>query len=282
MEHETRYQVSGIPGHVHRSVFHGRTVDYWAPIKTSSHMLIAHDGQNIFDHRTATRHRTWKMAQSAIRVSAELGITPPIIIGVFHGQTKENPWGRLKDLAPQDPFQNGVRAPDGNVPPVASEELMGNAYLHQLTDGIAPAISHKLGLNLNDLDKAVIGSSMGGLASLYAIGKRPDFFSTALALSTHWIAGGRPLVDALIDLLPPPGEHKIWMSHGTRGHDAKYGPLQSYADSKMKEAGWKLEKDFRSHVYRKSGHNERSWARYLDQPMKFWLTSTARSHSLRP
>ncbi len=241
-------------------------------------MLIAHDGQNVFDHRTATRHRTWKMAQSAIQVSRELGIAPPVIIAVFHGTTKENPWGRLKDLAPQDPFQNGVQAPNGNVPAVRQEELMGNAYLHQITDEIAPSIANQVGLNLGDLDKAVIGSSMGGLASLYALGKRPDFFSTALALSTHWLAGGAPLVDALVDLLPPPESHKIWMSHGTRGHDAKYGPLQRYADSKMKDAGWIFNRDFTSHVYKKSGHNERSWARYLDQPMRFWLTSDAKSH----
>jgi predicted peptidase len=217
------------------------------------------------------------MVHSAIRISGELGLTPPVIIGVFHGSTKENPWGRLKDLAPQDPFQNGILPPAGVAPSVKAEELMGNAYLHQLTEEIAPTIASELDLKLTALDKAVIGSSMGGLASLYALGKRPDFFSTALALSTHWIAGGEPLVDALIDLLPPPGNHKVWMSHGTRGHDAKYGPLQRIADEKMKSAGWVLNKDFRSQVYKKSGHNERSWARYLDQPMKFWLTSSAKS-----
>jgi len=32
-----------------------------------------------------------------------------------------------------------------------------------------------------------------------------------------------------------------------------------------------LVRDFETRVYKNSGHNERSWARYLDQPMKFWL-----------
>lgn len=278
MKHEKRYQVSGVPGYVNRAVFNGRTVDFWSPPETTSHLLIAHDGQNVFDHRTATRHRTWKMVHSALRVSGELGITPPAIIAVFHSRTKDNPWGRVRDLAPQDPFQNGVRALAGSAHDVGVESLMGNAYLHQVTDVIAPAITSELNLDLAHLDKAVIGSSMGGLASLYALGKRPDFFSTTLAFSPHWLAGGDPLVDALVDLLPTPGNHKVWMSHGTRGHDAKYGPHQRTADERMKSAGWTLNKDFRSHVYKKSGHNERSWARYLDQPMKFWLTSSAKSH----
>ena len=271
MEGIERFQVRGLPGYVERLSFDGRVVDYWALNAPTSHLLIAHDGQNVFDKRTATHHQTWKMAQSAINVSKELGIVPPAIIAVFHSRTPTNPWGRIIDLAPQDPFQNGVPAVASSPPPVSAEGLMGNAYLAQITDVIAPTITEELGLDLAKLDTALIGSSMGGLASLYGLGKRPDFFSTCLALSTHWVAGGYTLVDALIDKLPSPGSHKVWMSHGTRGHDAKYAPLQKHADSKMKTAGWHLGKDFETRVYNRSGHNERSWARYLDQPMKFWL-----------
>jgi predicted alpha/beta superfamily hydrolase len=272
MKRIERYQVRGVPGFVERRDFSGRRVDFWAPSAPTSHVLIAHDGQNVFDHRTATRHRTWKMAQSAINVSNELGIAPPAIIAVFHSRTPDNPWGRIIDLAPQDPFQNGVQPAGSASTPLAAEELMGNAYLAQITDVIAPTIADEIGIDLAMANKALIGSSMGGLATLYGLGKRPDFFTTGLALSTHWIAGNHPLVDALVDLLPKPGTHKIWMSHGTRGHDAKYGPFQKHADARMKELGWQLGKDFETRVYQRSGHNERSWARYLDQPMKFWLS----------
>jgi len=272
MKLKERYQVSGLTGHVQRVAFAERIVDFWAPGHPTSHLLIAHDGQNIFDHRSATHHRTWKMAQSAVNVSAELGITPPVIIAVFHSRTSENPGGRVIDLAPQDPYQNGLQLPAGVESTVTTAELQGNRYLEQVTEEIAPAITSALELNLAELNKAIVGSSLGGLASLYAIGKRPDFFTTALALSTHWSAGEYPLVDALLDQLPPPGAHKIWMSHGTRGIDAKYGPFQRYADQKMAEAGWQLNRNYKSQVYKKSGHNERSWARYLDQPMRFWLT----------
>jgi predicted alpha/beta superfamily hydrolase len=113
---------------------------------------------------------------------------------------------------------------------------------------------------------------MGGLASLYALSKRPDFFSTALALSPHWLAGEEPLVDAIISALPPPGAHKIWMSHGTGGHDAEYGPFQKRADQKMRAAGWQDEKDFITRIYNRTGHNEKSWAKYLSDPLLFWLS----------
>ena len=83
MELIKRYQVRGVPGEVSRVNFAGRTVDYWIPRGTTQHLLIAHDGQNVFDGKTSTHRRsTWEMAQSAIRVSEQLGITPPAIIAV--------------------------------------------------------------------------------------------------------------------------------------------------------------------------------------------------------
>ncbi len=267
------FQIRGVPGLVRRVEFDGRLVDYWSPATTSRHLLIAHDGQNVFDRNTSTRRRTWRMAHSAIRVSQELGIAPPAIIGVFHSRSATNPWGRILDLAPQDPFQNGVE-PVEKSEGLSVEDLQGNRYLAQITDVIAPAIASELNLDLTTTDKAIIGSSMGGLASLYAMGKRPDFFTTSLALSPHWSAGHNPLVEALIKALPRPGRHKIWMSHGTRGLDRLYGPYQSHADALMRATNWREGEDFMTKVYKKSGHTERSWAKYLDQPMKFWLSSS--------
>ncbi len=264
------YRIRGVDGAVHRVEFDGRVVDFWTPQGSPGHLLIAHDGQNVFDRETSTRRSTWRMTHSAVRVAAQLGITPPAIIAVFHSRSAKNPWGRILDLAPQDPFQSGVEPAVKNAE-IAAADLQGNRYLAQITEEIAPAIAAEIGINLESVNKAVIGSSMGGLASLYAVGKRPDFFTTALALSTHWSAGDPSLVDALIDALPIPGAHRVWMSHGTRGLDRQYGPLQKHADQKMAKAGWVEDEDFISRVYKQSGHTERSWAKYLDQPMKFWL-----------
>jgi hypothetical protein len=62
------------------------------------------------------------------------------------------------------------------------------------------------------------------------------------------------------------------MSRGTRGLDREYGPFQERADQKMREAGWHEGEDFITRVYKQSGHTERSWAKYLDEPIKFWLS----------
>ena len=271
MEIIERYQVRGLPGTVCRTSFDGRRVDFWAPQGGASHLLVAHDGQNIFDRRTATRMRTWKLAQTATRVFPTHGFNPPAIIAVYHSSSKSDPHGRIKDLTPQDPYQAGVEGP--KLFPL--HELRGNSYHTLIAEEIIPTIADSLALHVDPKLTAMIGSSMGGLSTLYALSLYPDLYKTALAFSPHWTIGGNPLVDALLTKLPKPGSHKIWMSRGTKGLDAAYEPFQDYADTQMEERGWQLGSNFASHIYPRSGHNEPSWARYVDQALKFWLEDSA-------
>ncbi|MFM1789444.1 MAG: hypothetical protein RLZZ12_793 [Actinomycetota bacterium] len=269
MEQIKRFQVRGLPGWVRRVNFSGRIVDYWAPDGGSNHVLIAHDGQNIFDRKTATFIYTWKLAQTSLRVARELKVNPPVVIGVFHSTSKIDPNGRAKDLCPEDPFQDGMK------PTYKSEirvvELRGNAYLNQIFEEIVPQIERSSLSKFVPEQSAMIGSSMGGLATLYSAIKFPEKFRTALALSTHWPLAGDQLVDWMIPKLPKDSGFKVWMSRGTKGLDASYPPFQNRADQLMRDHGWSGT-NFKSKVFHRSTHNERSWASYLDEPIRFWLT----------
>jgi hypothetical protein len=271
MKEIKRFQIRGVTGDIKRVDFQGRTVDYWLPKEPAERLLIAHDGQNVFDGTTSThRGQTWKMAQSAIRVSQELGIKPPAIIGVWHSQTKENPWGRGKDLVPERYFRDGIKVHSDYAKVLEDLSILqGDAYLEKIFTQYVPSIAPGIAPEKT----AMIGSSMGALATLYALAQLPDRFTTALALSPHWPFGANPLVEKTILSLPIPGPFKVWMSHGTKGLDAEYAPFQNVADQLMHEHGYRHH-NFISKVYKRSGHNERSWAKYLDQPMHFWLDST--------
>ena len=266
MQEIKRFQIRGVPGEVVRTRFDDRIVDFWTPRGGSEHLLIAHDGQNVFDGTTSTHPRqTWKMAQSAIDVANEAGINPPTIIGVWHSATKSNPWGRAKDLAPEKFF-----TPDAYVDPRWAVKdsvivLHSDAYLNQIFNVIVPAVQ---GANTPE-KTAVIGSSMGGLATLYAAIQHPDKFSTALALSPHWIISDKNFARSMVESLPL--THKIWMSRGDKGIDKEYPPLQNYVDALMRERGFTS--NYESKVYKRSGHNERSWAKYLNDPFRFWLSA---------
>lgn len=262
-----RYQVRGLPGLVNRVKFAGRIVDFWSPVGGSDHLLIAHDGQNIFDRRTASFLYTWRLGPNALRVAREANATPPLIIAVFHSNSKSDPFGRSKDLCPEEPFRNGMQtlAP----PKVGVDELRGDRYLGEVFEGIVPKIAAVTGSQISPAQTAMIGSSMGGLATLYAAIKHPDKFHTALALSTHWTLAGEPLVDWMIPRLPNSKTHKVWMSRGTKGLDKDYPPFQERADQLMRSLEWGAR--YQSKVFDRSSHNERSWASYVAQPLRFWL-----------
>jgi hypothetical protein len=212
------------------------------------------------------------MGQSVNRVSAELGLTPPAVIAVWNGNSKEKPFARLRELAPEKIFRGGVKVITNDSLPVTVDELYGDQYLDEIFAKIIPQLTKVLDIDAAPENTAMIGSSMAGLCTLNAVAEYSDVFHTALSLSTHWPLGGYPLVDALIGNLPSPGTHRIWMSHGTKSLDAAYAPFQVYADQLMHERGYDAS-NFTSRVYPRSGHNESSWAKYLDQPMSFWLGS---------
>jgi enterochelin esterase-like enzyme len=266
MQEIKRFQVRGVPGEVVRVQFGSRIVDYWIPKGGTDRLLIAHDGQNVFDGKTSThRGQTWKMAQAAIHVSQELGINPPAIIAVWHSSTKENPWGRAQDLAPQRFFtQDAYIDPRWKLKD-PSFVVKSDEYLDQIFNTIVPAIFPES----TPEKTAVIGSSMGGLATLYAAITHPEKFTTALALSTHWIISDQEFARKMVDALPL--SHKIWMSRGNKGLDAEYPPLQDFVDQLMAKRGFGSR--YMSKSYNRSGHNERSWAKYLNEPLRFWLSA---------
>ena len=126
MKEIKRFQVRGIPDQVTRADFAGRIVDFWAPEGGSDSVLIAHDGQNIFDPRTATHLRqTWRLAQNSIRVAKENQKKPPLIIAVFHSANKQDPYGRIKDLSPEDAFRSGIK-PSNTITTLDISDLRGN------------------------------------------------------------------------------------------------------------------------------------------------------------
>ena len=270
MKEIKRFQVRGIPDQVTRVDFAGRIVDFWGPEGGSDSVLIAHDGQNIFDPRSATHLRqTWRLAQNAIRVAKEYQKKPPLIIAVFHSSNKQNPYGRVKDLSPEDAFRSGIQ-PSKPIAELDIKDLRGNEYLTQIFHEILPAISEATGTVSSPNNTAMLGSSMGGLATLYAAAKFSDSFHTSLAFSPHWVLAGNPLVEYMIDNLHQHPERKLWMSRGTKGLDASYQPFQELADKLARKNGWHT--NFVTKVYHRTGHNERSWSRYVDDALRFWLS----------
>jgi enterochelin esterase-like enzyme len=126
-----------------------------------------------------------------------------------------------------------------------------------------------------------MGSSMGGLISLYALCEVPQVFGGAAGLSTHWIGSREanaalPLAafNYLAEKLPPPvvagSARRLYLDRGTEELDALYGPGHDFAAQIVRERGW-TETDSMLRTFPGTGHNERDWAARVATPMAFLL-----------
>lgn len=262
------YSIRGVREPIHRFDFDGRRVDLWRPAG-SEHLLVTHDGQNVFDRRTSTNGFTWRIAQTASRIFKERGLTPPTVIAIFHSGNRQNPHGRALDLAPEDFFREGMR-PTRNVPTdITLDQLRGNLYLDQIYEEIVPALAPDA-KNFAHARRALLGSSMGAISTLYELGRKPERYGVALAYSPHWILVGDSLVHRMIDGFAESGVNRIWMSRGTKKLDGEYEKAQDLADQLLRERGFNS-RTFTSRVYKGASHNERSWARQVADGLRFWL-----------
>lgn len=276
-----KFQVRGLPGNVHKVRIGQRMIDYWAPRNPGRHILVAHDGQGVLDRRNVginPRYRaTWELAQSSIRIAEKQGLIPPTVICIYHTPFEEDSIGRLKDYTPaqymskkEDWFVESFGVYQEQVDSFINH-LSADQLIDEIANVIVPEIAGQIGQEIDTDKTAILGASMGGLASIYSVIKRPDFFTTALSFSPHWIIGQSVLAEKMLTDFPSPGSHKLWMSRGTKGLDARYEQAQNLADKVIRERGYVDNRDLITRILNRGSHTNATWARYVPAALDFWM-----------
>jgi enterochelin esterase-like enzyme len=254
-----------------------RNVDVWLPpgydAKSKYPVLYMHDGQMLFDPATTWNKQAWQVDKVAARLIAEKKIRPFILVGVWNNGKK-----RHAEFFPQKYLPH---LPDAMRSAFVEKALLGqplaDAYLKFLVSELKPAIDQRYATLTGPGDTFLMGSSMGGMISVYGLCEYSQVFGGAAALSTHWIAVFESNTDFpqaatryLKDHLPKPGARKLYMDRGDQELDAKYGEAQAMIDTFMKAAGYR-EPFFVTRLFAGTGHNERAWNARLDVPLVFLL-----------
>ena len=120
-------------------------------------------------------------------------------------------------------------------------------------------------------DTFTMGSSMGGLISLYAVCEYPDIFGGAGCVSTHWPIKGGIVLDYLENRLPPSGENKFYFDFGTETLDSLYEPFQIKADAIMYEAGYIENVNWLTKKFEGHEHSEHAWRKRVYVPLEFLI-----------
>jgi predicted alpha/beta superfamily hydrolase len=248
-----------------------RTVDVWTPPGSAGPLpvIYMHDGQNLFDPGEAYGGEVWGVDVALERLSATGVTAGAIVVGVWNTPQRlreYGPAGPLGALRGTPAWEQFIAQADG--------QPHSEAYLAFLAEELKPFVDASFATRPGREATFVMGSSMGGLISLYALVRRPELYGGAGCLSTHWVIGGDALVDGLAALLPAPGRHRLYFDYGTEGLDAGYEPFQRRMDEHLRAAGFREGRDWMSLKFDGADHNEASWRVRLHVPLRFLLVGS--------
>lgn len=245
-------------------------------------VIYAQDGQNLFEPGYSFAGDAWEVDEAMDRLIGEGRIEPAIVVGIWNSPQ------RRRDYAPQAIVEALPERERALVFETTDATPLANAYIDFITRELKPYIDTTYRTRPDAASTSLMGSSMGGLISLYTLSRYPDEFGQVAALSTHWpirvsgtLVGDEatrwqnmliPHWQTFIRQAPfDATRHRIWMDHGGINLDALYPPYQEAIDPAMQARGFTEGEQFVSRVYPGADHNEAAWQARIDEVLIFLL-----------
>lgn len=261
-----------------------RAIDIWLPDGYPQEgvryaVLYMHDGQMLYDAKVTWNQQEWQVDEVASKLISDGEVRPFIVVGVHNGGP-----ARHAEYFPQQPFesldkaqQEKLYALSRNEAPMYASSVYSDRYVQFLVEELKPHIDQHYQVDPGPEATAVMGSSMGGLISMYALLEHPEVFGAAACLSTHWPGifevENNPIPDAFLAYmdahLPAPAQgRRIYFDYGTETLDALYPPLQQKVDALMQGKGYAAPQ-WITRDYPGADHSERAWSARLATPLRF-------------
>lgn len=203
-------------------------------------VVYMQDGQNLFDSATAFGGQEWQVDETLEALSVE-GLAA-IVVGLPH-------MGPAR-LAEYNPFPaRGGR---------------GEAYLDFVVQTVKPLIDGAFRTQPEREATGVLGSSMGGLISVYGFFRHSAVFGFAGGLSPAFWYAGRNLYAFLQRSPRVPG--RLYLDRGSR----ERGVAKRMAELLVRR-GYVLGRDLCYVEEEGAEHTESAWARRLPNALRFLL-----------
>ena len=245
-----------------------RAIEVWLPPGYSDNperhypVLYMHDGQNLFDpSQSAYSGWDWGVDEAMTALGLDA-----IVVGVYSVAETRGP-----DYFPQKAGQANPEAFLNDIGELNENEMKADAYLRFLVETLKPQIDATYRTQPEREHTAIMGSSMGGLISLYAISEYPDVFGAAGMVSTHFPLGDGALIPWFADNLPDPATHRLYFDYGTNTLDWNYEGYQDRMDEALEAAGFERGINWTTRKFDGHDHSERSWRSRVDVPLRFLL-----------
>lgn len=259
-----------------------RPVDVWLPENYSEEkkyaVLYMHDGQMLFDSTTTWNKQEWKVDEWASKLMADDTTKDFIVVAIWNIANLRN-----SNYFPEKAFELMSQKDRDSLSAVGLRQNWINTidsdnYLKFMVQELKPYIDTNFSTLTDKDNTAIMGSSRGGLISLYAICEYPNIFGKAACLSTHWIGTytnennriPQALFTYMTENLPDSETHAIYFDYGTKTLDEKYLPYQDTVNDVMISKGY-TDDNFVNLKFEGADHSENAWNQRLDQPLIFLL-----------
>lgn len=260
-----------------------RTVDIWLPTTYSEEkkysVLYMHDGQMLFDATTTWNKQEWKVDEVASKLISEEKVDEFIVVAIWN-----IPELRHMDLYPKKPYESLSKEVKEKIQnevkkaqfPFDDSKINSDNYLKFIVEELKPYIDNHYSVFTDTNHTGIMGSSMGGLISMYAICEYPQIFGKAACLSTHWVGfrdfENNPIPESFFSYmennLPNSETHKIYFDYGTETLDASYLKYQYRVDELLQLKGYTSE-NYKNLKFEGENHSESSWQKRIDIPFEF-------------
>ncbi|UGQ45382.1 alpha/beta hydrolase-fold protein [Massilia endophytica] len=211
-------------------------------------VLYMHDGQNLFDARSAAYGVEWNIDEVADRLIASGKMKEVIVVGI------DNTPDRISEYTPCcDLFVGGGKLDD---------------YARFIVETVKPWADKEFRTLPDRGNTAIMGSSLGGIASVYIAQRYPQVFSKAGGVSSSFWWNQRAFVSS-----PPPHlPVQFYIDAGNAADGIEDTKL--FRDAMLKQ-GYQQGKDL--YYYEDEGgiHNEQSWASRVHLPLLWFFSKNA-------
>lgn len=262
-----------------------RNVRIWLPDnydpRIKHQVLFANDGQMLWDGTITWNQQEWKLDEVLGKLIKEKKVKPTIVVAVDNAGVN-----RHSEYFPQKPFESLTRKTQDSLYTLKRQpnqllfasKVYSDQYLKFLVEELKPFVERNYTTYKNNKHTFIMGSSMGGLISMYAATEYPNIFGGAICMSTHWpgifSAENNPVPQAfqnyLKENLPKYGKNKYYFDFGTETLDAMYELHQKEVDKIMREKKY-TKKYWQTLKFSGAAHTEEAWAQRLVIPLSMML-----------
>ena len=217
-------------------------------------VLYLHDGQNVFDSATSFGGSEWEVDETAERLITEGRIKKIIIVGIYNSKDRDD------EYTPSVDFSEGS---GGKV----------EYYANFIIDELKPFIDSNYRTLTSASDTAIMGSSLGGLCSLYLGWQYPHIFSMAGVISPSLWWDDRDIIKAIQEDEDFEGPEKIWLDIGTcegdeeDEEDETKDPVENtrWLAEVLLEKGYVLNESLFYLEAEGADHSEMAWSERVEQ-----------------